>query len=468
MALNNEFIHLFYCLSDSERKMFTLYVNKNYSSKEKNINTLQYLKTTNGRIENYQKDKLIKKLKLKSTDSKTIGNQMSELYSKCQEWLLLESFRANDIDAKSLLLRIMNRRDFREKSYKKWNKKVAQSLSKASYRDINHHYLSWQQIHLSIFRASKKQLEDDTKEQLLNKAEDELDSFYALAKLRYYYERIIIARLKNTAYNSFSLEDANSFSKKHLSDISPLICYFANIIQAELTNDNSFYHVALEILSTNDQQIPPSELPTYYTCLSNYASKKFNEENGKQRIFNLQVLGLERDWITGGGQIAINLFLNLVNTGCLLGEISLVKNIIQDYGSKLPKEQQESCLATAEARVLFHENKFEEARDKLLLTPWDFELASLHIQSLLIRCCYEIGADELNTAKTYCINFKRNIDNSKTLSKELKLRFLSFIKISLMFFHKSPNWEKILLEIQQTERIICKDWLLEKVNNELI
>lgn len=467
MPLNNEFIHLYYSLSDSERKMFTIYVNKNYPSKEKNIEVLNYLKSTNGEIANYNKDKLIKKLKLKLNKSKFLGNQMSELYSKCQEWLILESYKNENIDAKILLLKTMNQRNFNEKAYQKWNKKIAKSLIQVPYRDASYHYLCWQQSHLSVFRTSHRHIEDDSKELLLNKSEEELDNFYALTKLQYYYERIAISRIKNTKNNKFSQTEIASFTRKQLATKAPLIRYFANIIQAEITDDNSFYDTALGILSTCDHEISPSKLPSYYACLSNFAIKKINEKDGMQRLFDLQNLGLERDWITGGGQITTSSFLGLINIGCHLGKIDLVNKIISNFASRLPIEQKNGCVIYAEARILFAEKKFNLTIQKLKTIPWDFELASFQVQSLMARSYYEIRSEDFESSRRYCVNFKRNISNSKHLSNTNKLRFLNFIKITLKFFRKNTDWEKLRFEINQTKEIVCKNWLLNKVNEEL-
>lgn len=469
MAFNHEFLHLYYALTHLEHKQFASYIRRCYSGKKKMLSIITYLKSTKGNRELFCRVTLVKKLKLKKDNNKIYGTLLSEMNKICREWMLYEAYQKDDAGINLLLLSKIHQRYLEKETYKKWSNKVEQSLEQAAYVDDHHYYLCWQQKHLAAYDNTQHHIENTTKEQLLNQAEQKLDSFYALVKLRYFYERIIIARLKNTDKNVFSTTAAGRFASQHLGARSPLIRFYANIILAERSDDYQFYETAFSILSTCDHEIAPAVLSNFYCCLSNFAIKNFNEQNGPQRLFYLQTTGLERGWISAEQVISCPVFLNLINVAAMVGAVKRARSIVAEYGIQLPEADRKSCLEFAEARILFAEKNFHQAI-KLLDKPdkyWTFELAVIHTHALRVRCFYELRNEGLNEAHYVCEKFYKKIRQLDCLSPAYKRSYLNFGDTLRKFYYKKTEWKQLASEVKYMKGIACKHWLEEKIAEQL-
>lgn len=186
-----------------------------------------------------------------------------------------------------------------------------------------------------------------------------------------------------------------------------------------------------------------------------------------RHVFNLQSLADERDWITGGGQMPTVTFNNVVVIACLLKETVWVKDFIKKFSTKLPSLEKKSTVTLAKARVLFSENKFKEAA--VLLTPIEYNIdyAVLRVKSLLMCCHYEVDKNDIYFLKSTFRNFQIQIESMKFISEKVKNSFLNFIEILSKFTNKNTDYHKLLITIKQTESLVFRSWLTEKVKEEM-
>jgi hypothetical protein len=441
-------------------------VNKNYPNKKPFAKILKYLKSIDKSGEEYQSDKLAKIIFKDKSKNKELGTILSALDEKCREWLVLDDFQKGSIEAKVLLLDIVNRKGLSEKIYYKRNKRMQQLIEKSNKKDSGGEYNRWKTKNDAVFHSSFNHVQQKEKELIMLQAEEDLDNFYILTKLRYAYEKVVTLRLKESIIPKESKTDANNLSLRYMNSTHPLICFFALVIQLELTENISYYESAKSLLSKYACLINPIQLPNYFACLHNYIASSLRKKKVTARyLFDLQKLAVEKDWVTGGGQMPVTTFNNIVTTACIVKETLWAKDFIKKFSSKLPNDEKNTTITLAKARVLFNEKKFKEAAQMLI--EYKIDYAALRVKSLLMCCLYESNKNDIYFLKSKFKNYQIQVKNMKSINENIKKACLNFIEILLKFTNGNVDYKKLQTKVEQSESLVFQDWLIEKVNERI-
>ena len=468
MNYNFYFIKLYFSLSIEDRKSFALFVNRNYPNKKPFAKTLAYLKSLDTEGKDYDAEKLAKKVFKDKSKNKELGTLLSALDKRCREWLVLDDYQKGSTVSKALLLDIINRKGLSDEVYHRRSKELQKSLEESVLEDMSSEYNKWKTTHDALFHSSFNHIQQREKELLLTQAERNLENFHLLVKLQYAYERVVTRRLVEAVDIEKFVPEADKLSLEHINAHNPLIRFLALVTQLELTENIEYYNTAKSLLIENDHLITPIQLPTYFVCLYNYATRSFKKKNiSGQEFFNLQRLAVERDWITGGGQMPTVTFNNIVNLGCLLKETDWVKDFIDKFSAKLPVSEKNTTLTLANARVYFSEGKFKKAALLLTQLSYDIDYGVLRIKSLLMCCHYEIDKKDTDFLRMTFRNFQIQIQNMKVISKEMKEGYLVFSKILQKFTNKSTDYRRLLVDVRMSNSLAYRDWLIEKIEERL-
>ena len=468
MNYNFYFIKLYFSLSTEDRKSFAIFVNRNYPNKRTFAKTLAYLKSLDIDGKNYDAEKLAKKVFKDKSKNKELGNLLSALDKKCREWLVLDDYQKNSTESKILLLDIFNRKGLSDEVYRRRSKEMQKSLEESVLKDMSSEYNKWKTTHDALFHSSFNHIQQREKEQLMSQAEENLDNFHLLIKLQYTYEKVVTRRLIETVDNEKIIIEANNISLNYISAPHPLIRFFALVVQLELTENINYYNTAKSLLSINDHLISPIQLPTYFTCLHNFAISSFKKKKlTGQHLFEFQRLAAERDWVTGGGQMPTVTFNNIVNLACLLKETEWVKTFIDKFSKKLPSTERNTITSIANARVFFSEKKYNKAALLLSSIDYNIDYATLRINSLLMCCHYEADKTDTDFLKSAFRNFQIQIENMKVINGKTKEGYLMFIKILQKFTNKNTDYQKLLIDVKHSDVLAYRDWLAEKIEEKL-
>ncbi|MBS1513804.1 MAG: hypothetical protein JSS63_02155 [Bacteroidetes bacterium] len=163
--------------------------------------------------------------------------------------------------------------------------------------------------------------------------------------------------------------------------------------------------------------------------------------------------------------MSVLLYRNIMNMAISVQEFEWFKNFIDEYTDKLKPEFRENMANLASANLLFEQNNFEEALEKLSKIPYDVFIYKVDIKNLMLRIYYEL---DLYEAGFSMVNAFRNfLSVSDEISETFKIQHLNFVNFYnrlLKMKSESSNQDAGFLqsEISKKDSVASKGWLIDK------
>ena len=224
---------------------------------------------------------------------------------------------------------------------------------------------------------------------------------------------------------------------------------------------------------------PPEEQSDLYLFSYNYCISRINigQEEYQQELFQLYKQGLKSELLLNNGLLNEWDYKNITTLGCALREYEWTETFIQDYREKLPANQRENAYNYNLANLYHSKRMYNEAIQHLLLVRFTDVKYHLSTSFLTLRTYYELGDTEalLSLIETFRIYAIRN-RSITTDQKKALTNFLRFARRLVLLKHQSYTYsEKVLLEklkklhkqIEQTDNVFNKKWLLDESKAEL-
>lgn len=245
--------------------------------------------------------------------------------------------------------------------------------------------------------------------------------------------------------------------------LSKLLQAFANIDFKNYGDVKSLFMSNLNLYNEGEK----IDVLFFLTSICYKKQKQGNQEAEKE-LFELNKYAIENKLIfEDGGRIPIGVFRNIVTIACATGNIDWAEVFINDYKKflNLQGEDAKSFIEQCEAVINFYEGDYKESISKLQRVKFqDFFTDSPYVRSVELQCYYELKDERFYEL---AISFRKFLNRNDKIAEQMKEAFLKFISFAMDLkkaIDKSDlNVEKLTYEIEHTDIVVHKKWLLLKL-----
>lgn len=307
--------------------------------------------------------------------------------------------------------------------------------------------------------------------------EQTIEIGYVIQQLEIYS----LSLIQNCLYNHKQVQEESC--RKFMQDIKekdylvavPAIQMYLAILEMYLSlSDHKYWDEYKAKLNSIKKEANPFDLYNFYTKAFSYCN--LQSRNGfdafKQEIFEIYQTLVEEEYIfVNSPYIHEGTFRNYLGVCLQLGYLGKAKEILAEQEKRMRKYGQMDLLYFSRAIIAFEEKDFEKVVASLSkVNPSDmfFEdnLRVLYIQTYTELKEWESVESNLNA---YRVNVSRNKQHTKEYI-QFRLNFAKYINILRNIDEKEWKKTKIenaIKELENTNPVLRKTWLLKKMQSEL-
>lgn len=303
----------------------------------------------------------------------------------------------------------------------------------------------------------------------IEEVHNQLDLFYLSEKIK---QLVIVITRKNDLNIpiDISLEhEVLELIKKQNFLKYPEIDIYYRIYQIKSGNEsNSNYNDLKKAVTSNLDIFDIYEANSILTETINYCNLELNKGSQSFAFEAMEwyKFGLKND-ILFSNKIKFNpgIFMNIVISGIRTKEFTWTENFIEEYQKIIPKEIKKDIVTFSYARLYFNQRKFDDVIEKLRDVEFEELTYNLDAKVLLLATYFEV--EEWPAMSSLADAYRTYLHrHEKDITKAKQLRYLHFIKyikkLSRVKYLDKKAKEKLIEEIQNTEGIVNKGWLIEK------
>lgn len=407
-----------------------------------------------------------------SHDQSKLALLFTYTYRLLQEFLIIEQCRQDAFEQQILLLQAW--RSKKEYAlYEKLLNETENNLNSLDRKDDTYYH---QQYHLATEADTYfNQIERRQVDRSIEQKQTFLDNFYLLEKLKDACEIQVRRRIFNVDYSLQMLEPVLLEVRRRGVHCEPLIYLYYQIYEMITQPPQEYYFAALHTLQQHEYQITTSELTYIYNYFQNYCIQQINKGEGRflHEIFKLYQAQLKQGLLIQDGFLSEWHYKNIITTGIRLREMAWVQDFIELYKDKLPPESQENAYHFNLASYYYALKDYNKVLELLLKVEYSDLRYNLGAKALLLRTYYDLEEYDalLSLVQSFTLYLKRNklmADFHRDGHYELFkfTRRAAQIRSNLAFVNIEKSrreFEKLQQDIADTQVIINKGWLLEKM-----
>lgn len=308
---------------------------------------------------------------------------------------------------------------------------------------------------------------------ILSKAENYLDSFYAIGKYRLLNE---YAERKKILMETNHLEKKTRLMKLMAIHVDlPIIKYYQLRLKTKHKSPLEKYLSLKEFFVKNGMLLPIKEQKVFLLSLINDASKLkvSGYKEGLPEMFEIYQIGLQTKLLIHQGQITDRSYTNIITISNLLSKTDYSKEFIGNYTCFLPEKIQNDAYTWGQAHTYYYEEKLKKARN--LLAQYSFHNATFSIQGklLLFQIYFDLSKNDDSFQQPF-IDFsyaaEKFFRRNKVLSKERKQAYLNLFqyvrKINNLLLRSAFNEQlkkEWISRIEADENLHGRKWLKNKI-----
>ena len=330
------------------------------------------------------------------------------------------------------------------------------------------YYLSQFRMHWNQYnRASKVVATADFMEKLLP-ADQSLEFFYAVQKLKFYVAWLIFRGFRSTQQELVVISGFWEYIRQPQFKDVPLVIIYQNVIRCLTEPDEeSQFNELMTNLEKFADKLTKEDLRECYYIAQNYCAFKVNQ--GKTQYYEV-FFGLFKNIIRLGillenGQLSEGVFKNMVTISLRVGEYGWAENFIEEYSVCLPSNIRDNARTYNLANLYLQQKQYERVIELLRGVEYNDVVYALGTKLLLTLTYYEKG--EFLALDSLLDSFKIYLRRNQVISKNLKREynnFLNFIrKLTNLNINDGRSIYSLKKKILETNAVTSKKWLLEKI-----
>jgi hypothetical protein len=389
----------------------------------------------------------------------------SDLLKLVEEFFAQEIYESNPIHKANYLIEAISNRSLAslQASTMKSARRIAenQEIKPASY------YYYQYELERNIYALIGYEVQR-TERSNIESISKNLDHFYIAEKLRNYCT--VLSRLHLKAHNyelPFMDQIIKHVSENNFEDVPPILIYY-QILLTYLDADNRSHYDKLRVyIRLHIHLFPEFEAKEIMDAAFNYCIKRSNSgsiEFGRE-LFDLYVESLENGLILVKGQITPWSYKNIITAGLRLSEFDWVEKFIYDFNPLLDEKYRHNALTFNLAQLYFYKKDYQNVISQLSQVEYDELTYNLNSKSLLMASYYEL--DEMEALISMLDTFRVYLNRNKELPAARRMHYINTINIVRKLPKIKPGdnsaVEKLEKEIESSQGIVSKNWILEKL-----
>ncbi len=488
LSFSNSTTRLLDKMTNSERKALSMFASSQYAATAKIPLLLSFLLKMlykNKASANIDKATLLRKWFEETYPNEVFEPEKEEknfnaLLSKLND-LILDFFAVNRIQTSSFLKQRYLLEELRKRDLLDFIKpETYQNINEAKESTANY-ITHWEtQDHLDRYYEAITERSTDAKNNI-EQATQALDAAFFVNKLRYIcvahdHSQVFASKeAANSVSNSFVLQwlAANA----ELTQNYPLLnTYYLLWQMLTNTQDIHFFEAARQFVVAHEDQFDSLDLDTIYSLLTNYAVRRNNsgDKTFASIAAELYQNGLAKGYFHRNNASIIFIYKNVIKLWLQGGEVArataFAENVKPDFGNETALYTY--CIATID----FEKKDYTKVIDALKGLHFKDISNKIDNSMLLLRACFctgdiDVFAVQLDSTRRA---LKRTSGKSEIAAHYLHyenfVEFLSEIaKHNQKVHFKSwsynmvDNRVKLQNEIEQTDPVIYKKWLLAQI-----
>ncbi len=303
-----------------------------------------------------------------------------------------------------------------------------------------------------------------------------LDLFYLIAKLRLivdiYHRSQIHPPEDYLVGEELILKLADHYREIPIVDLYlQLIPLLQKPEKGAFRRINRFCKDNIDRFESIDQQIGIAKL----IHLGNYLYEK-GDLSMEAELFQLYMFADEKDLMLHGGAISSITYINIVQMGFRLGEWVQTDDFIHRHFTHLLPGEKESMGALSNLYRLYYQKNYHKAWDHVMQMPSKQHFTNdLRWRTLTIQIFYELPGQEFNLGHRLR-SLEKFVKYHNKWSENRKLIINAYLKFTRRLLKRRTEQELdgnlAITELLRTEiltagRLLCRAWLLQKVNELL-
>lgn len=400
---------------------------------------------------------------------KTLHYTASFLLKTIKQYLAQSEAEEDRLQQQFHLCKALRKRGM-EKSFQKEMSVMENKQGKEGYRNTRFHFDRYQ-LRMQLAAHTMKQRRSG--DMHLQGVHDELTTYFIAETLRQGCTILIHQNLSGQIYDLKLLEEVlNLVENGGYQEVTAVMVYYHAFMALSIDGRKQMsdgvqaghFGELKKWIAEKGLQFPRHELRDIYQLAINFCIKKLNagERQYIREAFELYRLGLDNGAMLENGYLSAYAYKNITRLGMNLGETAWVGQFLESFKKKLPPRERENSWRYNLAYFHFQQADYDSAMRLLRLVEFNDVLNNLDARRMLLRSYYEL--EEFAALDSLLDSFKAYIRRLKDhgYHRENYLNLVRFIK-KLMNANGKKALLKIKAEIENTERVAEKEWLLSKV-----
>lgn len=304
----------------------------------------------------------------------------------------------------------------------------------------------------------------------LDAIDDNLNIFYISEKLRNYclilsWSKMIEVKLEIALIDEI-IEIIHVKNYLNYPSIAVYFQIYKTFIEPDVFDN--FYELK-KLIREHLHLFPANEARDIVNSAINYTIQKINAgiQTFAQDNFELWNQALVSKVILINNEISPWAFKNIITIALGLNKINWTENFINEYGNKIFEPFKENALNYNRAVLHFYKKEYKHAIPYLQKVQFDEVTYGLGARTLLLESYYEM--DEFDALASLLDSFKGFIKRTKSITSEIKKRYLLLIKYTSNLAESANSKTKLITlkaDINKSNAI-SKGWLIQKVDELL-
>lgn len=395
---------------------------------------------------------------------------------KCMEQFIAQEQFEKDHNQKTIFLLKGLLAHTQYTTFEKALKKNQRSLLQSELRNAAHYFHAYQ---LTKYADDYYNLLDRRRvDNSLELKQNNLDNFYLLEKLKDACEaKIRQSILKvdyQTRFKDLLLKEIKA-SWEHYQTFPTIVVFYKIYQMLDEKQIAVHYYEASSYFNQHKAAFTKIERASIYIYFLNYCISRINQGDSifLKEVFEIYKAQLEQGFLHENGELSEWDYKNIVTTGIRLGDLDWVYHFIEHYKEELSVESKDNAYRFNLASYYYANGSYGKVLDLLIRVEYSDLRYNTSAKALLLRTYFDLEEYEPLNALTE--SFRQYLLRNKTMSDARRAGFnnlfkltrkLAGLKSKLNFTNigkMKKDLKKLELEIQQTDLLYNRDWVMEKV-----
>jgi len=399
----------------------------------------------------------------------------TDCLSLFEEFLAVENYSNKKLAKTNHLLSELRERRL-EKLYNSILSK-SRRYSEQSFSKTSEFYYQQYSLQKNIFSlTSEFERKAKSKDKLSNFNVPEisynLDLFYIIEKLRYMCKILSWQSVRNQKVQINFIDEIVQIVENSALLRNRVVEIYYQIYMTHVNEEDPKHYFKLkELIEDYLDVFPLIEAKEIFEAAFTYGIRRVNKGDTKfqSEVLDLYKYALTTELLLTDSFLSPTTFRNITMSSLRLGEFDWTNEFIKSYSNKLNPKFADSVINYNKALLSFYRKEYQKVIEYLVSFEYDEVNYSLGAKNLLLSTYYELDEFEalhslLNSFNVYINRNSRIIDRVKKAYKNL-IQFTR--KLSKAKYQDKKSIEKLKKQIEETELLFSKQWLLSKVNEVL-